>query len=170
MPNANTLSIAPIAEFAARYLVGHSVILDPFSKDNLLGTHRNDLDPDTKAQYHMEAEYFLAEMKTLGVRATAAIVDPPYSPRQMVECYNKVGMAKGTRGSQNAALYRRTRDALMGVLSENAVVLSFGWNSAGMGLKRGFEIIEIMLVCHGAAHNDTICVAERRVPNLFTNP
>jgi hypothetical protein len=45
-------------------------------------------------------------------------------------------------------------------------VLSFGWNSAGMGKKYGFEQIEIMLVCHGAAHNDTICLAERRRQNL----
>lgn len=39
---------------------------------------------------------------------------------------------------------------------------SFGWNSAGMGISRGFDLIELLTVCHGAAHNDTICVAERR--------
>jgi hypothetical protein len=26
----------------------------------------------------------------------------------------------------------------------------------------GFDRIEVMLVSHGAAHNDTICVAEKR--------
>jgi hypothetical protein len=39
------------------------------------------------------------------------------------------------------------------------VVLSFGWNSAGMG--DFFEPVELLLVAHGGAHNDTICVAER---------
>lgn len=36
-----------------------------------------------------------------------------------------------------------------------------------VGKKHGFEQIEILLVCHGAAHNDTICVAERREPRLL---
>jgi hypothetical protein len=31
-----------------------------------------------------------------------------------------------------------------------------------MGKKHGFEIIEVMLVAHGGAHNDTICMAERK--------
>ena len=41
-----------------------------------------------------------------------------------------------------------------------------------MGIKNGFEIIEILLVCHGADHNDTICLAEKRIhkePGLFAN-
>lgn len=39
------------------------------------------------------------------------------------------------------------------------VVLSFGWNSAGMG--KDFETLELLLVAHGGAHNDTICLAQR---------
>jgi len=42
-------------------------------------------------------------------------------------------------------------------------VLSFGWNSVGMGITRGYEIVEILLVCHGGAHNDTICIAEKKI-------
>lgn len=42
-------------------------------------------------------------------------------------------------------------------------MLSFGWNSVGMGRKHSFEIVEILMVCHGGMHNDTICVAERKV-------
>jgi hypothetical protein len=38
-------------------------------------------------------------------------------------------------------------------------VLSFGWNTVGMGTD--WTIEEIMLVCHGGDHNDTICLAER---------
>jgi hypothetical protein len=32
-----------------------------------------------------------------------------------------------------------------------------------MGLKRGFKIIDMVLICHGVGHNDTICMAERKV-------
>ncbi len=63
--------------------------------------------------------------------------------------------------TQNAALYARVRNAIKPLLTPGAIVLSFGWNSAGMGLGRGFELIELMTVCHGAAHNDTICIAEQ---------
>jgi len=41
--------------------------------------------------------------------------------------------------------------------------ISFGWNSIGMGKTHGFEIIEILLVCHGGAHNDTIVTVDRKV-------
>ena len=36
------------------------------------------------------------------------------------------------------------------------------WFQKAWRKARGFEIVEIMLVAHGAAHNDTICLAERR--------
>ena len=34
--------------------------------------------------------------------------------------------------------------------------------------KNGYTIEEILIVCHGGAHNDTICMAERKTQgNLF---
>ena len=41
------------------------------------------------------------------------------------------------------------------------VALSFGWNTVGMG--KGWNTEEIMLVCHGGDHNDTICMADRMI-------
>lgn len=64
--------------------------------------------------------------------------------------------------TQNARLYKRVRDAMDAIIPVGGIVLSFGWQSAGMGLKRGYEILEIMLVAHGGGHNDTICMAERK--------
>ncbi len=91
------------------------------------------------------------------------VFDPPYSPRQMSECYKKVGLEVGMAGTQNGALYKRVRDALDPLIQQGGIVLSFGWNSAGMGEKRGYEIVEILLVAHGGGHNDTICIAERKL-------
>lgn len=42
-------------------------------------------------------------------------------------------------------------------------VISFGWNSCGIGKTRGFEIERILIVCHGGHHNDTICTVEKKV-------
>jgi hypothetical protein len=41
--------------------------------------------------------------------------------------------------------------------------LHFGWHTNGMGKGRAFKIDEIMLVAHGGAHNDTICMAETKI-------
>lgn len=81
----------------------------------------------------------------------------------MRRVYKGSGLERDGGGTRNSELYSRVRDAIPGALTANGIVLSFGWSSAGMGKKHGFEIIELLLVCHGGAHNDTICLAERRL-------
>lgn len=162
MPSADTFTIKPICAFVKSYLASASVSIDPFARNSMLCTHRNDLNPNTNAEHHMDAEKFLLHMAATGVKADLVIFDPPYSPRQISECYQSIGEKATDKDTQNAALYRRVRDAIVPCLTDNGIVLSFGWNSTGMGSKHGFDIIEILMVCHGGGHNDTICIAERR--------
>lgn len=110
----------------------------------------------------MDAEDFCREMAKRGETFDLAIFDPPYSPRQISECYKKVGLEVGMKGTQNAALYKRVRDALEPLVEEKGICLSFGWNTNGMGKTRGWVIDEILMVAHGGGHNDTICMAEMR--------
>lgn len=49
------------------------------------------------------------------------------------------------------------------VVKKNGRVISFGWNSGGIGQKYGFEIQRILLVPHGGQHNDTIVVLDQKV-------
>lgn len=162
MPSADTFTVRPIGEFVRRYLVGSKLSIDPFARNNAWATYTNDINPQTSAGYHMDAAAFLKLMTSLGMsgQVDLAILDPPYSPRQITECYRAAGLKANKVDTQNAALYARVRAALLPLLTPSAKVLTFGWNSAGMG--KGFEPIEYMLVAHGGAHNDTICVAERR--------
>lgn len=162
MPNADTFSVKPIGEFVQRYLAMSKCSVDPFARNKRWATFTNDLNPETLAEFHLDAEDFLREMARRGNSFDLALMDPPYSPRQISECYKAAGRTVGMVETQNAVLYKRVRDALVGVLRPGAIVLSFGWNSAGMGKGRGFEIMELMLCCHGSAHNDTICLAEQR--------
>lgn len=170
MPNADTFSVPPIGEFVKRYLKESTVSVDPFSRNKRWATHTNDLNPKTEAEHHMDAEEFLKMLALRGVKCDLAIMDPPYSPRQISECYKSVGLEVGMKETQSALLYQRVRNALIPILAENAIVLSFGWNSVGMGKKHGFEIEEILLCCHGGAHNDTICLAERKLPAKTRQP
>lgn len=160
MPNHNTFDVAPIGEFVKRYLAASKRSVDMFARNKQWATVTNDIDPATSAQYHLDAEEFL---KRQMVQFDLAIFDPPYSPRQISECYKGIGMEVGMKETQSALLYQRVRSALCPLIEKGGTVLSFGWNSVGMGKKHGFEIVEIMLCCHGGAHNDTICVAEAKL-------
>lgn len=163
MPSADTFDCPPIEGFVRKYLAQSQVSVDPFARNKLWATYTNDLNPNTRAFHHMDAEAFLVQLSHEGVKADLVLFDPPYSPRQISECYKEAGLKVTMRDTQNAALYKRVRDAAMNVLDCRAIVLSFGWNSSGMGQKRNFEQIEILLCCHGGAHNDTICLAERKI-------
>ena len=166
MPNHETFSVMPIYNFVQSYLSASKISIDPFARNKRWATYTNDLDPSTEAEHHMDAEKFLEMLATRGVKADLIVFDPPYSPRQISECYKSVGLEVGMKETQSALLYQRVRDAILPVANKDAVVLSFGWNTVGMGKRHRFEQIEIMLCCHGGAHNDTICMAEKRLPEL----
>lgn len=137
--------------------------VDPFARNCNLASVTNDINPNSSAMFHMDAEAFLKHMREQGRMFDLGIVDPPYSPRQVSECYKEAGLKCGHTDTQNSVLYKRVRDAMSPLISDGGIVLSFGWSTTGMGESRGFKIIEILSVCHGGAHNDTICMAERRI-------
>jgi hypothetical protein len=138
------------------------VSVDSFARNNQWFTYTNDINPNTKSTYHLEAESFHHKLREMGVKADLWIFDPPYSPRQLKECYNSFGRKMQLEDGQTCRLRKIWRESILPVLSDDAVVLSFGWNTVGMGKKMGFSIKEILLVCHGSDHNDTICMAETR--------
>lgn len=160
MPSPSTFSIPPIAALLEKWVVG-PVIVDPFAGETTPATHTNDLNPERPAMYHMEAAAFCKVLSDEGVAADTVLFDPPYSPGQIVEVYKSVGLSVAKAG-QNARLYKEVRDGLDVLLKPGGIALSFGWNSAGFGKGRGYEMLEILLVAHGGAHNDTICVVERK--------
>jgi hypothetical protein len=121
-----------------------TVSIDPFARNKRWATYTNDLNPETAAEYHMEAAEFLLEMQRRGVRPDTAIFDPPYSPRQVQECYQSVGKDMGANGAHHSAAWSECRDILANMMTDNATVLSFGWNSTGMGKKHGFSIVEVL--------------------------
>ncbi len=168
MPSPETFSVPPIRDFIRRWLTGASI--DPFARNGRLATVRNDLNPTTAAEYHMDAADFCRLMEVEGRTFDSALFDPPYSPRQISEVYQSIGREVTGKDTQNAALYKRVRDALDPIVKPGGVVLSFGWNSAGMGLGRNYDLMDMLVVCHGGGHNDTICIAERKralAPDLF---
>ena len=162
MPHSDTFSVPPIGEFVKKYLKNSTVSVDPFARNKEWATYTNDLNPETSAQYHLDALEFMEGLAEQGVKADLVIFDPPYSPRQLAECYKQVGR-KATMQDTQAKSWSDWKNAIANITDKNSIVLSFGWNTVGMGKKRGFEIVEILMVCHGGQHNDTICMAETRL-------
>lgn len=157
MPNSRTFSIKPIREFVERHTEGATVIVDPFANDCRFGTITNDLNPECSTDFHMDALDFLRSLPDSC--ADVVLYDPPYSLRQVVECYKGFGV-EVTQETTQSTWRARHLDEIKRVLKAGGKALCFGWNSNGIGKTRGFEMLEVLLVAHGGSKHDTICTAE----------
>jgi hypothetical protein len=165
-PNSATFQMKPAAELVMAYLAKSKVSIDPFARNCRLATHRNDLNPQTEAEHHMDALDFLKMLVAQSVKADLIIFDPPYSRAQVKEVYNGIGRHYGAKDTQDHSTnWRAERDEADKLLPIGGVVLSFGWNTNGMGLRRGYWPEEIRMIRHGGSHNDTLCMAERKTAN-----
>lgn len=162
MPDGDTFNIPCIGALVKSYLYKVEVSIDPFARNKRWATYTNDLNPDTTAEHHLEALEFLALLQRRGVTGQLGIFDPPYSVRQCAEIYKSVGRAVAMRDTQIFGKWTEHKQILASLIEPNGIAISCGWNSQGMGLKNGFAIIEILIVCHGGGHNDTIVTVERK--------
>lgn len=169
MPCADTFDVPPIGTLVKHYLRQSKVSIDPFARNKRWATYTNDLGPETVAEYHLDVLDFLKMLRDQGIYADLVLFDPPYSPRQIKECYDSIGLKMGPLEAMRTN-WQAERDVIDDLLNIGGVVLSFGWNSNGMGRKRNYCIEELVLVTHGMGHNDTICMVERKQtyqPALF---
>lgn len=160
MPNKNTYSIKAVERIIAKYHDEKYYSIDPFANTSKIATVTNDIDPDCKADYSMDAGKFLRMFEK--DISDLVFFDPPYSPRQVSECYKKMGISVNMETTQ-ASFWTKLKHQIAHIVKPGGIVISFGWNTNGMGQKLGFEILEILLVAHGGAHNDTIVTVERKI-------
>ena len=158
MPNSRTFCIKSIRELIQKYANGYTI--DPFAAGNRLANVMNDIDPQYDTDFHMDATDFLNLFKPDSV--DTVLYDPPYSPRQVAECYKALGITVNMQTTQ-ASYWSRQKEAIGRIVKKGGIVITCGWNSGGIGKKYGFEIIEILLVAHGGWHNDTIVTVEKKV-------
>ena len=164
MPNRWTFQIKPIAELVHRYVGDGKGWVDPFAGMSSPAEFTNDLNPDSSAQFHIDALVFL---KQLSGNYKGILFDPPYSLRQVKECYESIGRDFTYRDSHDVGRWTNHKIEIARLLTNGSYVISCGWNSQGIGKQNGFKIIELLLVCHGSAHNDTICAVEQKVQGGF---
>ena len=157
MPNKNTFEITPIRALIEEEVDLNNYWIDPFANRNKIATVTNDLNPEYDTDYHLDALEFLKMFEDGSV--DGVLYDPPYSPRQVSECYNDVGYSV-TWDTTKASFWGNHKREISRIVKIGGKVITFGWNSGGIGYKYGFEIQRILLVPHGGWHNDTICTIE----------
>jgi tRNA1(Val) A37 N6-methylase TrmN6 len=162
MPNKDTFSILPIGDLIDRYLNDPDLIVcDPFSNGKRMTgkTITNDLDPDKNSDHQLDALEFLKiwDDKKFDV----VLFDPPYSPRQVSECYKKLNKSVNMQTTQSS-YWGNMKKEISRIIKPDGIVITCGWNSGGIGKKYNMEIEEILLVAHGGWHNDTIITVERK--------
>lgn len=156
MPNKNTFEIKPIHDLIVDEITD-GIWIDPFANRNKLASITNDLSTEFDTDYHLDALDFLKMFDTDSV--DGVLYDPPYSPRQVSECYNNVGY-NVTWDTTKASFWGNHKREISRIVKIGGKVITFGWNSGGIGNKYGFEIQKVLLVPHGGWHNDTICTVE----------
>jgi len=145
MPNKRTFTIKPIKEIIKKY-ESKGLTLDPFP-----------------FPYKEDCLEYLKRFENDS--ADVILFDPPYSPRQLKECYDNQGMVLHDTKS---SVWAKWKDEIARVIEPNGICISFGWSTNGLGKCRGFEIVDILLVAHGGNHNDTICVVEKKIQSTLS--
>tara|TARA_R100000963_G_C4625689_1_gene92001 strand:+ start:207 stop:728 length:522 start_codon:yes stop_codon:yes gene_type:complete len=164
MPNKNTFEIKPISNLIHKYYKKNYLSIDPFANKNKICNITNDIDDSFNTDYNLDALDFCKKFDNNSV--DFILFDPPYSPRQISECYKKLGKSVNMETTQSS-FWSNIKNEISRIVKSNGIVISFGWNSQGIGKTRGFEIKEILLVAHGGNHNDTICTIETKNKDLF---
>lgn len=161
MPSMHTFTMQPVKNLLRLYVQDYELWADPFAGYNSPAIETNDLNPECPSKYHMKAEEFSKEFEDETI--DGILFDPPYSPRQISECYKSIGLPVGMKDTQNGRLYKSVKDSFVPKIVMGGIAICFGWNSQGFGITRGFKLEKIMLVSHGGAHNDTIVTIERKL-------
>ena len=157
MPNKWTFTIKPIKKLLKEEINGGSWV-DPFAGNFSPANIKNDLNPESNTESHIDALLFLESLNNSYY--DGVLFDPPYSITQAAQCYKSFGKEKLKINVANMSYWKECKNQIARILKSGGKVICFGWNSMGLGKNRGFKMTRILLVPHGGSKNDTICTVE----------
>lgn len=156
MPSKWTFDMRPVVDLLDFYSVGDGWA-DPFGAKNKIAEYTNNFQdggPDAFEFMQSFEDHFLA----------GVLFDPPYSMEQVKRSYGAVGISNWqTRfGNNKNGGFPNVKDEISRTLKPGGIVISFGWNSNGLGKGRGFIIERVVNLAHGGNRHDTIITVERK--------
>ena len=159
----DTFLMRPVRRILQRYVGTGKNWIDPFAGDFSPAEFTNDLNPDKSSVFHMHALDFA---KSLDGIYEGVLFDPPYSLTQVKQCYDNIGYDKN-RLNDSKQMFNDVKKIIAHKIKPGGYAICFGWNSRGFGRFLGFEFVEIIIINHGGAHNDTIVTVEKKRFDLF---
>ena len=154
MPSIWTFTMKPVQKLFQKYNVGRGWA-DPFAGENSPAELANDIEGRGNA-YQMDALDFLKSLASNSL--DGVLFDPPYSVEQCLRRYTP--KHNGTAG--RAEYWAKCKDEIARILKPSGKCIHFCWDSTGLGKSRKATIKEVMLLCHGACHNDTIITVDEK--------
>ena len=156
----DTLRCKEAFSVVRKYLEGKKVI-DPFARNcEFAHPYTNDINPDTKAEDHLDVEEYLEYWNTFQEVFDGAIYDPPFSDRQAKEAYQQTTNLY-TLGGKILRIERSLGD----LITPGGYVVKFGYNSNFS--HKAFECVEIKLVRYGGSMNDMIISVHKKMFETF---
>lgn len=154
---ADTMRCNAARAIVVAELGGGGQILDPFARNcEFAHPYTNDINPDTRAMEHLDAEDWLQEIsdKYLSESFDGAILDPPFSNHQAEEIYGTSNLYT------NPAKMKKIEMLLGNLIRSGGKIVKFGYNSNFS--HNSFECIGIFLVRYGGSMNDMIISVHQR--------
>ncbi len=136
-------------------------VLNLFAGKNVLHPreYRVDLDPTMpELNYVGDAQDYLNEHKDK-VRFNTVIYDPPWNERKAKEFYEGRYIGKFTKLKEDIAK----------IVSQGGIIISAGYEISNFGKKRGFEIIDGIIVNPGGEMKPYFVVIEEKTKHGTTS-
>lgn len=140
-----------------RVYVPCGIVADLFARNCRLGTPglRNDIDPETPAENHLDVFEFLATIPAESL--DAVIIDPPFSFNQAAKHYkNSAGKCLGV--GWIPAVRRLAGEKL----KRGGYMFCLGWDGNGAANREKFNLIEVIVCAHGQSRNATIMTIDQK--------
>ena len=150
---ADTHEMPSMRKLFAKYrdkLPDSALLVDPFARNcDWCFPYTNDINPDTLAADHLDAEEYLEKLMIMGKRFDLGILDPPFSDRQSGELYGTPNLY-----ASDSAKMTRISYALGNLVKPGGYIIKCGYNTNPF--HSSYEVKEIRIVHHGGTANDTL--------------
>lgn len=132
------------------------LIVDPFARNCLWGDMRNDLNTNTKAEYHMEAKAFMEMVleKHGSGSMKCLLFDPPFSSSQFKK-YEKTSDEEILNIYATPGYIPAFFATVEKLLAPGGIIIKLGYNTSRP--YPSLELVEVVVVNFGANRNDVLC-------------
>ena len=152
IPNKWTFQMKPILNFITPHIYRAKNILVPFA-----GEFRFNHSDVTYIDLHKYPRVIQGDAReilpTLKDKYDLIISDPPYTFFQAVHSY-------GNKKLQDITFMKQHYDRL---LVPGGKIIHCGFNSTGMGKKRNYKKLHLLVVACGGSHNDYLILLEQKI-------